>query len=562
MKRLASSLLILWGMLGCPPGVWADNNVVAPFLQEGLGGRGVGMGENFAAVAEGPFGWHYNPAGLAMARNAAVGYQHEALSDLVQHNVFAGSLPLGSGSLAALINFFNYGSIDEVDTSGQRTGSVLTPQDGSFFLGYGMAVSDAWGIGANVGYFNEALGPSSVSGLTVDLGGKWDLAPDWSLAGVIKNLGGKPQGYSLPGTMLLAGSYRPFPDWLLLDMELALPMYSGFTDLGLGAEFKPWQWLDLRLGFKVPLRSLEGAAMNGLVFGAGFWMGGFCLDLALASKGDMGSKLSLALGYTFGRSTQPATAAAQPPQKAVPAESTGHIPVTTGTDQAAFHFKAGQEYERYDQLIDAIVEYKAALQLRPNYPEALKALAAVKNKAKNQAEADQAESQAAKATGQPESLQKLIRKYYHEGEIAYQQKDYTTAVQKLQLVMEMTTQHRQATELLEKARAALNSEMASLRRQAAQAEENGDLAGQVEAHEKMLDLRPEDKQIKAKLEALKVRIPQEAERLYKTGVEYYARREYRKALSVFEKLLTLQPDHVKARDALNNTKEKLIQTGQ
>jgi tetratricopeptide (TPR) repeat protein len=394
----------------------------------------------------------------------------------------------------------------------------------------------------------------------LDLGGKWDFAPDWSVAGVFKNLGGSPGGYPLPRTLSLAGSWRPFPEWLLLDLELGFPLYDGYSDFGLGAEFEPWEWLYLRLGLKTPLTGQEAAAQNGVVFGAGFLFSGFSLDLALMGKGDLGSEVSLSLGYQFGGQDQAAsTAAVAKPQAEAPIQ---RIATPSDQEQAEYHFRAGQEYEKYNQVIDAIVEYKAALKLRPNYPEALTALAAAKDKARTQAEEDQAESEAAKTAGQPESMQKLISKYYREGEAAYQKKDYTVAIQKLQLVLEMTTQHRQATELLEKARAALNSEMGALRRQAQQAQASGDVAAELEAYQKMLDLRPDDKRAKEDLEALKARIPQEAERLYKTGVEFYAKREYRKALSTFERVIKLQPDNVKARDALNNTKEKLIQTGQ
>lgn len=563
MRRLSSTAFLLLVIFGCPPALLAENNVAAPFLQEGVGGRAVGLGENFAAVAEGPFGWTYNPAGLAAARNASLGYHHELINGMVQHDVFTGTLPVGAGSLAAMLNVFNYGVIDEIDAAGQRTGNTVSPQEGVVSLAYGLPLNDAWGVGATLGLFSQNLGPSTLGGVAVDLGGKWDISPRWSLAGVVKNLGGKPGGYPLPSAVRLAGSWRPAFEWLLMDAELELPLYQGFTDFGMGAEFSPWKWLDLRVGWKTPLTGQEAAAQNGLLFGLGLILAGFNLDLALTGKGDMGSELSLSLGYTFGGQAKAAAAvkprAAAAPQTAAPVER-----ITTDMDQqqAEYHFRAGREYEKYNQLIDAIVEYQAAVKLKPDYQAALKALAAAKDKAKAQAEEDQADSEAAKNAGQPESMQKLISKYYREGEAAYQKKDYTAAIQKLQLVLEMTTQHRQATELLEKARAALNNEMAALRHQAQQARENGDLATELEAYEKMLDLRPEDKRAKADLEDLKVRIPQEADRLYKTGVEFYAQREYRKALSIFEKLVKLQPDNVKARDAMNNTKEKLIQTGQ
>ncbi|MDP1125191.1 hypothetical protein Q5O12_27070, partial [Klebsiella pneumoniae] len=52
--------------------------------------------------------------------------------------------------------------------------------------------------------------------------------------------------------------------------------------------------------------------------------------------------------------------------------------------QADFHYQAGTEYERYNQWIDAIVEYKAALSIRPDYAEAQTALAGAREQARKQ----------------------------------------------------------------------------------------------------------------------------------------------------------------------------------
>lgn len=533
-------------------------NVAAPFLQEGAGGRATGLGENYTAVAEGPFGFLFNPAGLATSPGLALGFQHETVAGGAQHEVLAGSFPLGAGGLAALFNYYNYGSIDRRDDFGQLLGEAITPTDYLLMLGYGVPLSSEWQIGANIGFYSENLGDTSFSGIVLDLGGKWDLDPDWSVAGVIKRLGSGPEGYSLPTTLNLAGAYYAFTRRLLLDLELEFPLAGTRLDLGLGAEFRAWEWFDLRLGFKAPLTDSESATLSGLVLGMGFNLGHFGLDISLMGRGDLGTDFGLALEYHFGQTRAPAFPKERATPKGSSGQDVGRVQVSE-QEQAEYHYKAGKEYEKYGQVIDAIIEYKAALKIKPRYTAAQRALSAAKQKARKAAKQDRAQAKA----GQPSaSIQATIRKYYDKGKKAYRQKDYTLAIDQLKLVLELASQHREATALLDKAQGALNQEMKTLRRQAQRAKESGDLAAELEAYEKMLDLSPGSTKSETNIERLKKKIPEEVDRLYKKGVNLYARGQFRKALNAFETVLKLKPDHVKAQDAIRNTKDKLIRTGQ
>jgi len=553
----------------------ATVNVAAPFLQDGAGGRAIAMGENFAAIAEGPFGHLYNPAGLAMVSGLMLGFQHEGITDLVQHDVLAGHFRLGPGGIGALISFYGYGKLEMRDESGQLSGGSITPRDMLFNLGYGLQIAPDWQLGANLGYYKEDMGTSVFNGLVLDAGGIWTPFSDWTFAAVIKNVGSRIQEYRVPTSLRLGSAYRAFSQHLLLDAEVDIPLSKTTTEFGLGAEYRVWQWLDFRLGFKLPFAGTY-AAVESLVLGIGFNISSLGIDLTLLNRAEFGTEASLTLVYNFGgprssvQGEMPDTQA-KPEKTVVPqaadeekqkvTSSASPLP-TNNKEQAEFHFKAGQKYESHGQLIDAIIEYKAALKIMPAYPAAQKALATAKKKVRQETIKKETSTKSGQEYAKSASLQKLIRKYYNKGAAAYQKKDYTTAIKQLQLVLELTSQHRQATELLQKAKRAMNHEMAALRKQAAQAKAKGDIAREIEAYQKMLDLNPEDKKIKSKLIKAKEKVPQEVDRLYKEGVEYYARSQFRKALKSFETLLKLQPDHVKAKDAVRNIKEKLVQTGQ
>jgi tetratricopeptide (TPR) repeat protein len=528
----------LCALLLLPTSLWAGVNVAAPFLQAGAGGRAKGMGENYTAVAAGPFAAFYNPAGLAGVESLSLGFQHEAVADLELQDVLAGSFPLGPGGASALVDIFTYGALDMRDASGQLTGEQITPMDSLISLGYGLGMGRDLQLGANLGFFSENLGTTKISGVVLDLGSSWNWSPEGRVAAVVKNLGSGPSGYNLPTCVRLAGAHALFDRRLLVDVEADLPLAANSFDAGLGVEYQAWKWLALRAGYKGPLNN---AALESLVGGLGFNFWNLDLDFAVTSRGDAGSQVCLSLVYAF-----------IPPRP-------GQKEKSVEKDQALFHYHAGRKYEKHSQWVEALVEYKAALNIRPDFPEAQKALVNAREQARLQNQPTREESFRA---GISESLQQTIRKYYEQGLTAYKNHDYSTAIRPLQLVLELTTPHRQAPELLEKAKEALRSELGVLRSQARQAKERGDLAQEIEARRKIMELDPENKELKAELAAAEKKVPATVDALYKQGVDFYAKGQLRPALKTFQTLLQLQPDHVKAKDAVENIKEKLIRTGQ
>jgi hypothetical protein len=541
----------------------ATTNVVAPFLEDGVGGRSVAMGENYTAVAQGPFGHLYNPAGLAKAPSLSLGFQHESLGVLVAQEVLGGCFNVGSGGIGFLLSYYNYGEIEARLDTGELSGETIKPSDLLLNAGYGMQLAPQWQAGVNLGFFRVGLGEVVFNGVVFDLGGIWTPIQDWTFGLVLKNLGGLAKGYQIPMSLRLGGACQLFAERLLLDLDVDVSLAGSTTDVGLGVEYRAWDWLALRTGFQLPVAG--GEAQEGLVLGAGFNVGHFGIDVSILGRGDLGGEASVGLVYNLGASRTKSIIKKEkvkaPPAQKEETKTISHVS-PSGVSQAEYHYKAGQEYEKYKQTIDAIVEYKAALKINPKYKKAQKALIAAKAKARSQMEKKESVASSEKSSPQSPSIQKMIRKYYNKGMRAYKEKDYATAIKQLQLVLELTTQHHQATELLDKAKQALNREKSILRKQAALARDEGDLASEVVAYQKMLDLDPGDKKTKTKLKVAKKKIPKEVDRLYKQGIDNYARSKYRKSLASFENLLKLQPNHVKAKDAVRNIKEKLIQTGQ
>lgn len=583
-NNLQQQLFLLAMMLMATSLCHAATNEVAPVLHQVGGSRPAGMAGCFTAVGEGPFGQLYNPAALAVGTGAMIGVHHESNDFDVHQNVLAARVKLGMGSLGIAANSFQYGDIAYRDVSGQLTGESKAAKEISIQTGYGLAVAPHWKLGMNAKAFGVDVGPTAINGLVVDLGALVELGQGFTLAGVLKSVGSNYQNFNLPTTVQLATAFRAADNRLLLDSELDIAFSGSPSDFGIGAEYQIQSWLDARAGLKTSMKT-EEQALTLLTAGLGFNLNRLSLDINFAQRGELGNELGLGIIYQFKqlRHTAPVPATENQTDRAkevlykerieklkkikASAESEQEVESlpeknksTVRLDQAAYHLEAGREYERYGQYIDAIIEYKAALKIKPYYPAASQALAAARQSAK--AKEQQQVVVKKTPTRAPASLQKLIRKYYEKGQSAYQQKDYAKAIEQLQLVLEMTKQHRQATDLLKKAKEALTSEMNRLEQEAKQARQEGNLAAEVVAYQKMLDLNPTNQTIKQQLKKASNKIPQEVERLYKVGLDFDAKQQFRKALTAFENVLNLQPAHVKAKDAVKNIKEKLIQTGQ
>jgi tetratricopeptide (TPR) repeat protein len=547
-RRLALPVLFL--LLTAPLAVTAQaaESAVATFLQNGVGGRAAALADCYVALGAGPFGGWYNPAGPLAGAGPEVGYQYESFGLDMLHNTLAGRWSWGPGTASALLDLFTYGSVAGRDAAGTLTGTNLAPSDSLLQLGYGLPFGSAWRAGVNLGIYSEDLGVEKWSGLTMDLGGLWTPTADWSVGATLKNLGTGHGNASLPTSLRLGAAYAAWgPNWTLTS-ELEVPLSRTYTEFGLGTEVRPWEWLDLRLGLRRPLSGGDTGA-DGLSLGLGFNFGSFGLDLSFLSRGDLGVRNSLTLVYAFGHA------------RAVPLATPTPVPAAAGAvpqpmDQAEFHFKAGQEYERLERPVDAIVEYKAALQARPEYPAAQAALARVTAQAQQEA--------AAGAAAAPEqaAVLKSIRKHYELGQEAYNARDYATAIRELKLVLELNAQYAEATELLEKVRTTLSRELANLRKQAERAREADDLVREIGAYQKMLTLDPGNAEAETQLRAARQKVPKRVESLYLKGVDQYARGDYRDALKTFEAVLDLDPDHAKSKDAAQKIKEKLLQTGQ
>ncbi len=160
------------------------------FLAIGVGGRPLGMGGAFVAVANDVTAGYYNPAGLAHLNYPQISLMHdERFGNLVNYNYAAVAIPyeqdytfsLSAIRLAidgiydtrnALIDANGDGILD-INNNDRLDYSKITEfsnQDWAIYLSGAKRISDKLYIGANVKFISRSIAEYSATGIGFDIG--------------------------------------------------------------------------------------------------------------------------------------------------------------------------------------------------------------------------------------------------------------------------------------------------------------------------------------------------------------------------------------------------------
>jgi hypothetical protein len=288
----------------------------AQFLKLGAGARAGGMADNFAALADDAHAAYYNPAGLNQLRGTQLAGAHTAYFEGMSYEAVNFAVPFGKEgdySRHALAFSLYYLSIGDIE---RRTGDSTDPigtfsaSDGAYGLTYAHAFNDRISLGATGKYIAQNIDSYDARTFSADAGILYRLNPDGnrpvSLAAVVKNVGGKANGYvtgqgdPLPTGVTLAGACRIFPKRLAVDLEVT--KYRD-TDLfgGVGAEyihpFNDGVSGALRAGYSSVRRENDG--LNGVAFGAGLNFYKATFDFAWQPFGTLGDTFRYSLLVRF-----------------------------------------------------------------------------------------------------------------------------------------------------------------------------------------------------------------------------------------------------------------------
>ncbi|GAB4325149.1 MAG: hypothetical protein Kow0074_18620 [Candidatus Zixiibacteriota bacterium] len=162
-----------------------DGGYAGAPLQLGVGGRAVGMGGAFVAVADGPTGFWYNPAGVGNIRTDQIEAAWRAMSFDRKTGYIAFVHPFARDEAAMALSWTYAGVSDlyEYDTDGRR-GDQLSNFNNAVTFTFGRRFTPVLSIGATARYVQQNIGDISAYSIGFDLGVHLKFTRDWDLGGM------------------------------------------------------------------------------------------------------------------------------------------------------------------------------------------------------------------------------------------------------------------------------------------------------------------------------------------------------------------------------------------
>lgn len=163
------------------------------FISIGVGGRALGMGGAFVAVANDVTAGYWNPAGLSLIEYPQLTLMHdERFGSLINYDYGAVAFPIGVKSSIgfslirlgidgipdtrnALIDYNGSGNFDNADRLDYDKISYFNAADWAFYLTYAKRPSNRLSYGANIKLIRRDLGENSATGIGFDVGARFHV---------------------------------------------------------------------------------------------------------------------------------------------------------------------------------------------------------------------------------------------------------------------------------------------------------------------------------------------------------------------------------------------------
>lgn len=312
MNRLRRSAC-LWALGALPllaSSLWAAGagSKTGAFLKQGVGGRGVAMGDAQTAATNDVMSIYWNPAGLGELYQNEVGFMHNNYVQGVSQDVLYYALPTESANIWGFgLSHLRVNGIEGRDEADGVTGTVEA-SDSLLSVSWARPWDDLrWfpGLqtGVNLKGLRKVLENESATGYMADLGLLYEARDGWAeglRTGVVfQNLGtglsfgGEKSPF--PSTLKVGWAYPLFGKNATLALDAVLPS-DGSMYVNAGGEYKLWDILGFRLGYKGNLD-----VDSGLTYGVLFGTERLHLDYAFAPMGPFGDSHRVSLNFRFGK---------------------------------------------------------------------------------------------------------------------------------------------------------------------------------------------------------------------------------------------------------------------
>jgi len=301
MRTVLSSLFIVFILTGS----FTFGQNTYDFLNVDMSARAASLGGSFVTNNDDVDVLFYNPAGMSFLEKDPVSFSF--VKHLMDINLF--SLAYSTefeniGRFGTAIKYINYGSFDEADEFGNRTGE-FNAGELAFILGYTNEFSENFYYGANAKVIYSSIADESSSAIALDLGINYEIPNQkMNLAASVLNLGTQLSSYidtkeDLPLDVAIGISKRleNLPVRLSLDFHQLNKerdeLYQRLKGFSLGAEFYLSEVFTLRFGYDNEKRSdLKVGSSSGIAGfngGLGVKISEYVFNYGYSSLGTIGA---------------------------------------------------------------------------------------------------------------------------------------------------------------------------------------------------------------------------------------------------------------------------------
>ena len=267
----------------------ADDFITLRYAAEdiNLGARPAAMAGAFTGVEGDALAVFYNPAGLSGLKliEFYASYNKWFADSSLQYGYVA--VPVGTGTVAGMFSFVNFGKFEKRDIYGVPTGSEVNAYNISGMLAYGMPLGN-FNLGAGVKFSGLTIDDLNRAGVLFDAGVQYRLNDMFTFGAALQNFDIELSG----GYSVKAGTgIKVFNIGGNNMLAAADVKYSGINGLSysIGTEFNLFKMLSLRAGYCINDENALLGSISGLSVGAGLTVDKFTIDYSFTSRGDLGA---------------------------------------------------------------------------------------------------------------------------------------------------------------------------------------------------------------------------------------------------------------------------------
>ena len=271
------------------------------FLKLGVGGRAVGMGEAYTAIAADPAATHYNPAALSLTSSPQILLMHKEWIQDTKTEFIAAKTNIRKIALGIGVNATSVNNIEIRTTPGLAQGT-FSARNVAIGISASYQINPSLSVGVTGKYLHEKILIDEASGLAFDFGGLYTTPWDVRIGVAVNNLGSmnelRNEASKLPTIIRVGGAYESkieaFDGSLIGAADIVSITGENKTHLHLGAELDYKHSFAARVGYQTGYDSKNFSAGIGVRYGM------FSVDYAFVPfRNDLESTHTFSLGIDF-----------------------------------------------------------------------------------------------------------------------------------------------------------------------------------------------------------------------------------------------------------------------